>query len=116
MKITFLNSTVKKLRIIFICALLTALPCAFANGIDGINSSAALVSDQSDELNSLGAPATDYNFLSPSDPGFFDLGLTPGAFLMTGNTYFNFTGDARYLFLQLNGPPASGSSASISPA
>ena len=75
---------------------------AFANniGLPGVHG--GLASD-ADDLNLPGTPLPDYAFpwsrnffsstLSPLDPGFWNFGLKEGTFLVTGNTYYNFTGD-----------------------
>src|SRR5437016_1085458 len=96
----FSHNAGKRVLVSAVFCLLAMLPCAFATSINGANTHGALLADQSDDLDSPGKPAADYGFpggllfssnLGPSDDGFFDLGLN--GFLMTGNTFYNFTGD-----------------------
>jgi hypothetical protein len=75
---------------------------AFANNISLPVTHAGQTPDV-DDLNFPGTPLPDYAFpwsrnffsstLSPLDSGFWSFGLKEGTFLVTGNTYFNFTGD-----------------------
>jgi len=44
-------------------------------------------------------------------PDFLSFGDAPGAFLVTANTGFDFTGDQQLLFLEIDSPPLSGVSA-----
>lgn len=97
-----------------LCVCLLSVIPVIATPINNSGEKGAIV-NTSDELDFPGSPAPDYGWtlsfistLSPTDPGFFDLGSLPGSFLMTGNTFFNFTGDPKYLILVFKTVPPSG--------
>jgi hypothetical protein len=117
MSAAFSDNFMRKIYFLFILGFLSLAHCGFGATIDTSAAPNTLVADQSNDLNSPGTPLPDYSFpwelsftstLGPTDPGFFDLGSFPGSFLMTGNTYYNFTGDARYLILVFSTPVSSG--------
>jgi hypothetical protein len=92
--------------------LCACLQNAGAVTIDQTGVPGALVADDTSQLNLPGTPLPDYTFpwstnffaytFSPDDPGLFNLGLTSGSFLMTGNTYFNFNGDPQLSVIELS--------------
>jgi hypothetical protein len=62
--------------------------------------------------------ASEYLDLGSADAGtildgsdFLSFGDAPGAFLVTANTDFDFTGDQQLLFLEMDSPPVAGLSA-----
>ena len=64
--------------------------------------------------------ASEYLDLGDADAGtilddsdFLSFGDAPGAFLVTANTGFDFTGDQQLLFLQMDSPPVAGLSTNL---
>ena len=116
MKTAFSRYFAKAGPVFLVFCLAASFQNARADSIDHTHGSNALI-DSADELGFPGTPLADYAFswgqylssssYSPSDPGFFDLGLD-GSFLMTGNSYYNFTGDLRVDVIQLHSAPGVG--------
>jgi len=115
MKTAFSRNTVKVGRLCLFFCLIACVQSALADTIDRAGAPGVLVVSHTNDLNFPGTPLPDYAFLrgpgiytsnlSPGDPGFFDLGLNLGSFLVTGNTYFNFTGEQQISIIQLNKAP-----------
>jgi hypothetical protein len=114
MKTTFSRNAIEIGRLFLFICFAGCVLSALAGTID--QAGAPVDGGYSDSF--LGTPLPDYTFpwgpnpfmsnLSPGDPGFFDLGIDPGSFLVTGNTYFNFTGDQQISVFQFSPAPGAG--------
>ena len=117
MNIAPYGQAVKFFALIFLICFGISLNCGFAATIDQTAGDGALVlngdggSLNPSALNLYGSPLEYYSFgQTPLYFGPFPppdtLGAAPGAFLVTGNTFYNFTGDPTLAVYQLNLGPA----------
>jgi hypothetical protein len=97
--------------VVFVVCFAASFQVALANNIVPDGERDGLRPDV-DDLNFPGTPLPDYAFpwsmnfsfstLSPLDPGFWEFGLKDGTFLVTGNTYYNFTGDQQISIIEFH--------------
>lgn len=107
MNTVFLRKTVKVFALFGLLSFAGALNVCVAGSINLTNTDNALVLEGAASLNVPGSPVVYYSF-SPY-PIYFGpfplpdgLGSDPWAFLVTGNTMYNFTGDPQFAIYQLN--------------